>query len=45
MSPLRIGGIVVAVALGYIVLHRLSRRAPTAADGLGFAAALVLLLV
>jgi hypothetical protein len=45
MSPLRIGGILVALALGYIVLHRLSRRAPTAADGLGFAAALVLLLV
>ncbi|MDA8344553.1 MAG: glycosyltransferase family 2 protein [Thermaerobacter sp.] len=45
MSPLRIGGILVALALGYMVLHRLSRRAPTAADGFGFIAALVLLLV
>ncbi len=45
MSPLRIGGVLVALALASIVLRRLSRRAPTAADGLGFAAALVLLLV
>ncbi len=45
MSALRVGGILVALILGFIVLRGLSRRAPTAADGLGFLAALILLAV
>lgn len=45
MSLLRTGGIVVAIVLGYIVVRGLSRRAPNATDGIGFLAALVLLLV
>jgi len=45
MSALRIGGVLVALLLGYMVLRSLTRRAPNAADGLGFLAALVLLLV
>lgn len=45
MSALRLGGILVALILGFIVLRGLSRRAPTSADGLGFLAALILLAV
>lgn len=45
MSLLRIGGIVVALVLGYIVVRGISRRAPTVTDGIGFLAALILLLV
>jgi len=45
MSALRLGGILVALILAFMVLRGLSRRAPTAADGLGFLAALILLAV
>ncbi len=45
MSALRIGGLLVALILGFMVLRGLSRRAPTSADGLGFLAALILLAV
>jgi len=45
MSALRLGGILVALILGFMVLRGLSRRAPTSADGLGFLAALILLAV
>ena len=45
MSALRLGGILVALVLGFMVLRGLSRRAPTSADGLGFLAALLLLAV
>lgn len=45
MSLLRIGGVLVALLLGYIVVRGLSRRAPTASDGIGFLAAIILLFV